>query len=169
MKVAKPTEFDSIFKIMKSAFPRNEYRSYACQKTLFDSQDYIAYVCEKDGEICAFISVWQFDSFAYIEHFAVLEKYRNCGLGKQMLDELKEMSGKRLCLEVELPINDNAKRRIAFYERNGFYYNDYPYEQPPFSKDRDAVPLRIMCTKAPLTKQEFENIKNQLYKRVYNA
>ena len=52
----------------------------------------------------------------------------------------------RICLEVELPETEMAARRIGFYERNGFYYNDYFYMQPPIAEGRNAIPLRLMTT-----------------------
>ncbi len=167
MRKARPEEFDRIFEILQSSFPRDEYRDYADQKQLMENPNYCIYVLEKNAEICAFISIWHISGFAFIEHFAVDKAYRNCGLGSQMLMKLDKLLNTRFCLEVELPETDLARRRIDFYKRNGFFYNDYIYEQPAYSEDLGPVALRIMSTVAPLSSKEFENVKNQLYKTVY--
>ena len=60
-----------------------------------------------------------------------------------------------------------AARRIAFYERNGFFLNDFPYLQPPLSNGRDPVPLRVMTSGRAVSREEFERIKALLYTRVY--
>ncbi len=167
MRKAKAEEFDLIFDIMKSSFPKDEYRDYVAQKQLLSHPDYDIYVWEQSEKICAFISVWKFKNMVFIEHFAVAKSCRNCGLGSKMLCKLKETLGVRLCLEVELPETNLARRRVEFYKRNGFYYNDYMYEQPAYSKDQNAVPLRIMSTMTSLTEDEFKDIKKQIYKMVY--
>ena len=167
MRKATTQDFDHIYDILQSSFPKDERRGYEAQKQLLKHPNYRIYVWEQFGKICAFISFWKIDGFAFVEHFAVAESYRNCGLGSKMLCTLKETLCVRICLEVELPETDLARRRVEFYKRNGFYYNAYEYEQPAYSKDQVAVPLRIMSTMAPLTEVEFINVKKQIYKMVY--
>ncbi|MCI8448180.1 MAG: hypothetical protein HFH30_07230, partial [Eubacterium sp.] len=75
----------------------------------------------------------------------------------------------RICLEVELPENDLAKRRIRFYERNGFFLNQYPYVQPSISKGRSPIPLLIMTSGQPVSEKIFQEIKSTLYEYVYGV
>ena len=72
-------------------------------------------------------------------------------------------------MEVELPETEMAARRIGFYERNGFYYNDYFYMQPPIAEGRNAIPLRLMTTGGPLDEEEFFRMQGLLYKNVYGV
>lgn len=167
MRKATVGDFDHIYDILQSSFPKDERRGYEAQKQLLKHPDYSIYVWERYGKICAFISVWEIDGFALVEHFAVDESCRNCGLGSKMLCKLKETLGVRICLEVELPETDLACRRIEFYKRNGFYYNEYEYEQPAYSEETNPVSLRLMTTAAPLAEDEFINVKKQIYKTVY--
>ena len=74
-----------------------------------------------------------------------------------------------ICLEVELPEEEMSKRRIGFYERNGFYYNDYEYMQPAISKDRNEIPLRIMTTGGKVTEDRYNEMKDILYQYVYGV
>ena len=75
----------------------------------------------------------------------------------------------RICLEVEFPDNEISRRRIGFYERNGFVLNNYPYIQPPISEGRNPVPLKIMTTDKGITEEQFNKIRALLYKYVYNV
>lgn len=167
MRLARENEFDRIFAIMEQSFPKDEYRSRAGQRAIWADDRYRVYVEEKGEEICAFISVWQLQGIVFAEHFAVDAKFRGRGLGAEMLSKLQSVCADPICLEVELPETEMARRRIAFYERNGFFYNDYPYEQPAFSKEQSPVPLRIMTTASPLNPSEFNALKKIIYKEIY--
>ncbi len=162
-------DFDAVYSIMEKSFPSDERRSYEKQRALLDEKKYSVFALQGEKSIKAFISTFVFNDFAYVEHFAVSPDFRNQGLGSIILNELKSTLNKSLCLEVELPNTELAKRRIDFYKRNGFYLNDYPYMQPPFSSDKNAVPLLVMTTERTLDKAEFERVKSVLYKEVYRV
>lgn len=161
-------EFDEMFSIMEKSFPLDEYRPYDEQKALFDNQYYNVYA-EKEDAVKGFIAVWDFTEFLYVEHFAVNPDCRNQGTGAKILKELVKLFSKPLCLEVEPPENELTKRRIGFYERNGFFLNEYPYVQPPISKGKNPVPLMIMSSGKALTENEFHIIKEKLYREVYKV
>lgn len=173
MKLRKATlaNFNNIFAIMEKSFPFDEYRTYQEQKKLLNDSRYKIYVYSStnDENISGFITVWKFDKFAYIEHFAVSPDYRNQGIGSQMLTELSQSLACQICLEVELPKTELAIKRIEFYKRNGFYLNDYPYVQPPYSKDKQEIPLLLMTTQKAINESEFEYIKFILYNNVYKV
>lgn len=171
LRVMYDYEFDGIFSIMEASFPIDEYRPYDEQKALLSDERYVIYVLPdiKSEDVKAFITVWRLGEFAFVEHFAVNPKYRNQGLGAGILTALKDILGCRICLEVELPQTDFAIRRIGFYERNGFCINDYDYIQPPISKGRQEIPLRIMTTGGKLSSDEFEVVKNTIYREVYKS
>lgn len=171
IRIAKEYEFDQIFAIMEASFPTDEYRTYDAQRALLDNPQYTIYVLPDSSSksIMAFITVWQFEDFAYIEHFAVNPSYRNGGLGSNILHEINDLLMCQLCLEVELPETDFAKRRIAFYKRNGFFVNDYPYIQPPYSKDKNPLPLLIMTSNDGISKDRFEMMKERVYREVYKV
>lgn len=164
------SEFDSVYRLMKISFPEDERRPYKEQMALLDRTEYKIHVLKNnDGsDICAFAAIWDFERFVFVEHFAVSPSCRNAGVGSGMIKRLASKSGKPVCLEVEPPTNEITARRIAFYERNGFFLNDYPYVQPPISKTRRPVPLMIMTTDRKITPEEFDSVKNTLYKNVYN-
>lgn len=163
-------DFDKVFKLMERSFPEDEYRTYEEQKALLDNAVYQIYIIpdSESDDIKAFIAVWEFESIAYIDHFVVNPVYRNGGIGSKMLSELANLLKKMICLEVELPDNELAARRINFYERNNFFLNEYPYMQPPISAGRESIPLLIMTSGKSVNSDEFDKIKTLLYTQVYN-
>lgn len=86
-----------------------------------------------------------------------------------MLQEIKELLSCRICLEVEPPENEIAKRRINFYRRNGYFLNEYSYIQPSLSLGRKQVPLMIMTTESLVSEKPYEEIKSCLYHYVYHV
>ena len=162
-------EFDRVFELMSRSFPEDEYRDYDKQKHLVGRDDYRIYV-DVDGQaVRAFLAVYEFENFVFVEHFAVDPAFRNHGLGSAMLSRLIRSSGKPLCLEVELPSTQIAARRIGFYGRSGFILNDFEYYQPKLRAGTGILPLRIMSCPDALSREQFERVKAVLYSRVYDV
>lgn len=163
-------EFEQVFDIMKKSFPPDEFRSFEEQKALLNKENYNIYVYELDFEISGFLTFWTFDDFVYIEHFAVSEKSRNKGLGEKILNCFKELCReKTIILEVEPPTDTLTKRRVNFYIRNGFYLNGYDYIQPPYSKEKRPLKLKLMSTGKEIDKDMFEKFKKEVYLVVYGV
>ncbi len=74
-------DFDTLFSLMESSFPANEYRGRAAQRALFGDPDYVIYGIKDSALLKAFISTWRFSDFTFIEHFAVNPLCRNNGIG----------------------------------------------------------------------------------------
>lgn len=162
-------DFDAVYDILVQSFPSDERRPYDEQKALLQNQHYTLYVERDDFNMKAFVAVWEFERFVYIEHFAVAPRFRSSGLGSDILSQLHTMSDKKICLEAEPPDTEISARRINFYERNGFYLNDYPYVQPPISKGKSPVPLMLMTSCGQSSESELNEIKTTLYTNVYGV
>lgn len=170
MERATIERFEEIYAIMEESFPSDERRIKEEQRDVFSEPAYKVYVHKDETEkIRAFIAAWEFDGFLFVEHFAVDKTMRNLGIGAKMLRELIDSTDKRICLEVEPPLSEMPKRRIAFYERNGFSLNGYEYYQPPMSKGKNAIPLMIMTTGGKAEREQYDNIRLMLYKYVYKT
>lgn len=171
VEILKSMEFDAVFGLLEKNFPQDEYRTCEEQRKLLLKREYNIY-CVRNPEnegLIGFAAVWDFLDTAYIEHLAVASQYRNQGIGGKILGELKRYFPKRICLEVEPPDNDTARKRIKFYEKNHFFFHPYPYIQPPISAGRREIPLYIMTSEKELRESEFEKIKRLLYTNVYRV
>ena len=174
------SDFEEVYRIMEQSFPADERRKKEGQQKLLDEEKYELLGVRNEGVLLAFwrhranikrlafLAVWEFAEFVFIEHFAVSEKARNSGIGGKMLEELARQKAGKVVLEVELPEDSLKKRRIGFYERHGFTFNEYPYIQPPMGEDRHEIPLRIMSAPEPLSEDEFQSVRTELYESVYH-
>ena len=153
---------------MREVSQADERRKKEWQQKLLDEEKYELLGVRNEGGLLAFLAVWEFAEFVFIEHFAVSEKARNSGIGGKMLEELARQKAGKVVLEVELPEDSLKKRRIGFYERHGFTFNEYPYIQPPMGEDRHEIPLRIMSAPEPLSEDEFQSVRTELYESVYH-
>ena len=60
-----------------------------------------------------------------------------------------------------------TRRRIGFYERHGFVWNDYPYMQPPMRKGQEPLSLRLMTKPAGISLETYERYRSAIHCNVY--
>lgn len=165
-------DFESIYRLLEASFPTTERRTKEGQRHLFDTEPaYCVYGTknEQTQEVEAMLAVWELDSILFLEHFAVAPSLRGQGCGSRLLAELSSLTHKTLCLEVEPPESEMTIRRIGFYQRNGFFLNEYPYIQPSMAEGEPPIPLMIMTFGHAVNRREFEQIKTALYRKVYHV
>ena len=124
------SKFDEVFKIMKMSFPESEIRTYEGQKNLLNNPKYRLIIKEgQDGQVLAFMAVWELNNFNFIEHLAVHPKSRGTGIGTKIINGYLNGSKKPVVLEIEVPNNkyENTVRRKNFYEKLGFKLNNNIY------------------------------------------
>ena len=114
------------------------------------------------------MAIWDLYEVAFIEHFAVRRDRRGENIGSDMLAKMRNRLSKRLCLEVEPPNCDIARRRIEFYKRNGMFLNGYEYIQPSMAVGREAISLMIMTGDGEISQEQFEQVRKLLYTCVYD-
>ncbi len=155
---------------MHSAFPSDERRDDMQQRRNVDCNGRMQCLLIKDGDVnVGFLTIWQLSSISYVEHFAIDDKLRGHGYGTTALDELTGMPDfGRLILEVELPSTEEAIKRITFYEKCGFVLWPNTYVQPPYSSDKQSVPMAIM-TYGSVCDSEIEKSIDDMYRFVYNV
>ena len=166
LKQLDPRLTESVYGAMEEAFPREERRTREAHAALANEPRYKIYMAEKDGERVGFITVWELDSFTFADHFVIFPAHRNKGYGSAVLQALAAHYP-ALVLEAEPPEDPLKRRRLAFYRRNGFFENDYPYLQPSFHGPGAEVPLVLMSYPAPLP--DPESTAQALYAQVYRA
>lgn len=170
IKNIKNYDFNKLYELLRKSFPRDEYRSFEGQKALLKDESYgLVGELGENGELKGFIAFFELTEVVFIEHFVVDAMYRNLGIGQGILKEFCNRQKKTVLLEVELPDSEINRRRIDFYKRNGFHYNDYQYMQPPIEKGRNSIPLKLMTyPKSVIDEREFLTYKNYLYQYVYH-
>ncbi len=161
-------DFDEIFTILEEAFPPSERRTKADQRKLLDLEEYTIFGLKESGSLIGFVAEWEGPEYRFVEHFVVSETFRGNGAGSKLLNEYHDLSDKPVVLEVEPPENDIQKKRIKFYQRNGYHLTDYSYVQPTINADIKGVPLVLMTYPDGLTDARFSSVKDWLFTTVYN-
>ena len=117
------------------SFPEHERRAIEAYETMYRVEPgFTPYtIRDASGAAMGLVWYWAMDGFAYLEHFAVAKTHRNAGVGAQILAEFLK-SYPNVVLEVEEPVDDITRRRVAFYCRNGMTFNDFSYTNPGYWK-----------------------------------
>lgn len=154
--------------LMISSFPEDEYRDLNDLKEYTDSLPcfYNNIIFDSETPI-GLITYWQFDSFYYAEHLAIDPSLRNGGYGRKLLELLKSELKLPIVLEVELPEEEMAQRRINFYKREGFALWEKTYFQPPYKDIYKPLPMYLMVSGSLDAEKDFDRIKENIYEKVY--
>lgn len=161
---AENDDFDLIYDDLEKSFIPEERRDRVDARRLMEDGEYTVYhVLDADKRV-GFITVWELDGFAFIEHFVIYEQFRNCGYGSRALTLLKEKYD-NIVLEAEPPTEGIPARRVAFYERCGFCRNEQYYIQPPYRQGEDGVELVLMS--CPTVLDDFRRTAREIYSKVY--
>lgn len=167
-RITKDT-FDEIYPILEEAFPVEELREKERQEALLDKPQYRLFGIKNECDVLqGAIAMWDFEDFIYIEHFVIKPSFRNGGFGGKKLREIIAWAGRPVVLEVEVPTDEMTKRRIGFYERHGFFFNEYPYLQPPMRMGQGRLPLRLMTMPERISQDVYERYKRMIHRIVYN-
>ncbi|MDE6400976.1 MAG: GNAT family N-acetyltransferase [Muribaculaceae bacterium] len=166
-------DYPSFLQLYNEAFPPEERREYKDETHLANfikmkGGKFHAFSV-KDGDLfLGFLSYWTFEGYTYVEHFAIIPQQRGKNLGSEMLHHLFKEVSPDVLLEVEKPDDDISRKRIRFYQKNGFKIREeFDYVQPPYSPDKKPVPMLLM-THGNVNLHNIESIKEMLAE-VYNV
>lgn len=163
-------EYHLMEKLLTAAFPKEEYRELAELRAYTVKHPLFHNIAIYDQEnFIGLITYWDFDSFYYIEHFATDARERNKGYGQQILSLLTAQLKRPIVLEVELPNDEYAKRRIEFYKRNGFVLWEKEYSQPPYRSGEQELPMALMVQGSLDPEEDYKNVREKLYTEVYGV
>lgn len=164
------TLYSYVEDLLVQSFPDNEYRPLKQLREYTDHKQQFYNNVIIDNEIpVGVITYWDFETFFYVEHFAVSPKLRNGGYGQKTLELLCRYLNGPIILEVEIPDHEMARRRIAFYQRQGFALWNHPYQQPPYKPGDNYLPMLLMAYGNLQSDRDFERIQACIYREVYNC
>lgn len=167
---SRSPHYQYIEQLLVASFPTDEYRALEEEREYTDSKEiFYNNIILNDGAPIGLITYWDFRQFYYVEHFAIDPAQRNGGYGKTVLNKLCEELHRPIVLEVEAPVEEIAKRRIGFYQRQGFSLWEKEYLQPPYKAGDSYLPMHIMAYGNLECEKAFDEIKNLIYREVYNV
>ena len=155
---------DEIYERYVASFPEDERRSREQFLKLFSKPSAKIFTVLKNFENIGYLIAWELSNFVFLEHFEIYSEFRSQKFGSEVIKNLFHDYSK-IILEAEPEtLDDNAARRIAFYQRNGFNTVDEDYTQPAYAQDKNAVKLWLMANYHP---ENLNNIKEEIYDVVY--
>lgn len=167
-KIVSEAEFEVIKNLYLTAFPPNERREFEeLINQIYNDECNINLILVGE-KIAGFIILWNFAEFVFLEHFAVEPDLRGLGVGERTLAEINSLYQKTVILETELPNDEISRRRIGFYERNGFYLLERHYFQPSYDGIKPEVEMKLMCTSAKISSEKLEKYIRQIKEKVYH-
>lgn len=159
--------FGPFSELFQSSFPVNERRPLeSLKKIISDESDVYCDAVLRNNVYVGLLVYWDFADFVYVEYLAVDPDIRGGGIGARILSQLRDGARKPVVLEVEPPLNELAKRRIGFYERNGFVLLDNEYFQPSYG----LVPgLELKLMSSGNLALDISEVIDIIHRRVYGV
>lgn len=134
--------YPGLLTLYHDAFPPAERRDINRLTEMLDSGE-IEFSAILAGKEPAGLAVtWDFGTFTYVEHLAVITGMQGQGIGKKVLAYLKQRD-KPLLLEVEIPMDAEGQKREGFYQSAGFSPLPWDYRQPPYRHGDEVPPMRL--------------------------
>lgn len=161
--------FAEVWNIYNYSFPAHEKRTLENQKrSLEEFDNCFIDVFLDDKEVVGFMIYWNFDTFTYLEHFAINSSRRNGGNGSKLLTAFIERHKPRtVILDIDPPTDEISIRRRGFYDRLGFELNPYKHILPPYNNPCNSeFELLLMSHGRILSPEEFNIFKKALYEKI---
>lgn len=164
-------DFEPSLRLMSKSFVDDELREEEDLTAIVESNPIFGFNVIKDaGQRTGLITTWNFGKFIYVEHFAIEPESRGRGVGSRALARLSSSASLPVVLEVEPPSqSEEAKRRVAFYERMGFSCWQTEYRQPAYAKGKKSIPMVIMTKGLEETADASKIVIAILYRHVYRV
>ncbi|MCC8186978.1 MAG: GNAT family N-acetyltransferase [Bacteroides sp.] len=145
------------------SFPVYEQRTSGQQQYAFSRSEYHLDIYTADQEeYIGFLSYWVFDSYIYIEHFAIDAHKRGTGYGKEILSEFLHTCGKTVVLEIDPVVDEISLRRLRFYQSLGFVTNSWKHIHPPYRQGYEGHSLEVISYPNVLSQEEYDQFKEDL-------
>lgn len=160
-------DFDAFFKILEAHFPSKEIKEYDYLKGLFEKGTAQAIIQKDRNTIIGALCYMDIGTYAFVDYLVIVDGYQGQRLGEKLLRYFKEYINKPIILEVEFPQDEISRRRIKFYQRQGFILNEHEYVIPPVRSLKEPIYFVLMTYPEVLTEKEYEEIYPSILKNVY--
>ncbi|AZA72954.1 GNAT family N-acetyltransferase [Chryseobacterium indoltheticum] len=167
LQITSPDDYrvQQIFNSYSTTFPEDERREWSQFVKLFDHPNVKVISVLNNSENIGYLIIWDLKNHVFVEHFEVFSEFRNQKLGSHITDYLFK-NYPRIILEIEPEhLDDNAKRRFSFYQRNGFTLIDEMYVQPSYGEGKNSLKLWLLANYTP---ENLEEVKDEIYDIVYH-
>lgn len=167
LAITSPEDYriNQIYHSYSTTFPEDERRNWdQFIQLLSHSKAKIISVLHESNPI-GYLIIWELSHYIFVEHFEVFAEFRNQKLGSHITSYLFQ-NYPRIVLEIEPEhINEDAKRRYSFYQKNHFRLIDEMYVQPSYGEGKKPLNLWLLANYSP---EVLKEVKNEIYDVVYH-
>ena len=166
IQITSPDDFRAkeIYSSYINSFPEDERRNREQFSRLFTNEKVKVFSVLNDLKYIGYLIAWELTEFVFVEHFEIFSEFRSQKFGSEVIKKLFHDYSK-IILEAEpSDWDDDARRRIDFYKRNGFRIVDENYLQPPYSQHKKPVPLWLLANYTP---EKLGHMREEIYDVVY--
>jgi len=154
-----------IYDSYSGTFPEDERRDLNKFTSLFTKENVKIISVLHESKNIGYLIIWELSNFTFVEHFEVFAEFRSQKLGSNITNYLFE-NYPRIILEIEPEhLGDDAKRRYAFYQKNGFKLIDEMYVQPSYGEGKNSIKLWLLANYFP---ENLNEVKDEIYDVVYH-
>ena len=167
--VKRDAVFEQAWAIYNASFCDFERRSFLEQRQVMGRPNYRFSAIRHADAVVGVLGYWQFADFCFVEHIAVSAAQRSGGFGCRALKLLQQHVRGPVVVDVEpFGTDQNAARRVAFYQRLGFLYCGVSVLLPPYD-NKQTAPSNLMAWPAALDRQGREHVLETIGREVYGV
>lgn len=162
---AEDYRIQEIYASYSGTFPEDERRDWKQFTALFSNPQVKVISVLHESHSIGYLIIWELSSYVFVEHFEVFEAFRSQKLGSHITGYLFK-NHPRIILEIEPGhLDDDAKRRYSFYQKNGFTLIDEMYIQPSYGEGKKPLDLWLLANYIP---EDLKRVKDEIYDVVYH-
>ena len=158
--------YDDFKALYSSSFPIFEQRTEEQQAWAFEQAEYHLAGYTDKGRWIGFISYWEFDTYIYVEHFAIDAALRGQGYGSRVLRMFVEQKGKTVLLEIDPIVDEVSAARLRFYTHCGFRTNPYTHRHPAYREGYQPHLLVLLTAPDAISEEAYMRFYHDLCERV---
>ena len=148
-----------------AAFPREERRDADEQARVMKKENYHFELIMQGEDFYGIMLYWETKDFIFLEHFATLPILRGRGIGSEALSLLKS-KGKTVILEIEPQVDELTRRRLGFYQRNGFKATPYHHIQAKYRPDDADLVLTVLSYPHEIDATEYRDFYRYMQQEI---
>ena len=167
LQITSPEDYriQDIYYSYSTTFPEDEIRDWSQFVKLFTNPNVKIISVLHESQAIGYLIIWELSDYIFVEHFEVYAEFRSQKFGSHITGYLFE-NYPRIILEIEpAHLDDDAKRRYSFYQKNGFTLIDEMYVQPSYGEGKQSLDLWLLANYSP---ENLKKTKEEIYDIVYH-
>ncbi len=165
VSTADDFRLEEIYRSYASTFSEDERRSEWQFRQLFQHPAAKVISLLHDATFVGYLILWELTECVFVEHFEIFPEFQNRQHGTTVFKHLYQKYSKIILESEPETLDEDAKRRIRFYTKNGLQIIDRNYLQPAYDQQKNSVSLWLLGNFQP------ENpllLKEEIYDVVYS-